>query len=218
MNLSLNQLRNMSFSNVLSYISKCSSGFNDMRDSIKATAKAIKDVDKEWLRGFWGDFKEAFANNKRFMKNASFFKKADDAWTGVLETYSEGTDKAMIKFSQKMSEATSSVKNFADLWKKSCIPTIALFVKYLLIIKGITSGIRNAISVAKLGDTIKDEAQKVHLSTTAYQEWGYVLEQNGTTMDNMKMGMRTFSNNVASGNEALKKYGITATNLDEAFE
>jgi hypothetical protein len=37
-------------------------------------------------------------------------------------------------------------------------------------------------------------------------------------MDNMKMGMRTFSNNVASGNEALKKYGITATNLDEAFE
>lgn len=78
--------------------------------------------------------------------------------------------------------------------------------------------IEAVIQAAEVGDKIKDESQKVFLSTTAYQEWGYVLKQNGVELSALKMAMRQFSQRVASGDEALKKYGITASNIDEAFE
>ena len=77
--------------------------------------------------------------------------------------------------------------------------------------------IKNAISVAAVGDAIKDNAQKVFMGTTAYQEWGYVLQQNGVNMSALKMGMRKFSQEVATGSDTLSKYGITATDVDTAF-
>ena len=77
--------------------------------------------------------------------------------------------------------------------------------------------IKNAISVAAVGDAIKDNAQKVFMGTTAFQEWGYVLEQNGVNASALKMGMRKFSQEVAAGSDTLAKYGITATDVDTAF-
>ena len=217
MNVSLNQLKNMSFSNVLSYISSCSKGITSMTNHIKdfkhAQWEAVKYTTK------------SLKNVKEFASNLSYtYKDLRKEGYGIKDALYEGFNtglpdgKDLDSMKSKLGAIKKEWKNIGKVMKTTCLPAIALMIKYLLIIKGITSGIKNAISVAAMGDTIKDEAQKVHLSTTAYQEWGYVLEQNGTTMDNMKMGMRTFSNNVASGNEALKKYGITATNLDEAFE
>lgn len=87
-----------------------------------------------------------------------------------------------------------------------------------LAIKAWKALIQNAINVGKIGDEIKDNAQKVFMSTTAYQEWGYVLKQNGIEMSALKVAMRKFAQSVAVGDESLKKYGITATNVDDAFE
>jgi len=84
--------------------------------------------------------------------------------------------------------------------------------------KAIKGLINNALQVAEMGDEIKDNAQKVFMGTTAYQEWGYVLKQNGVEMASLKTGMRQFSQLVASGNGVLAKYGVTATDVDTAFE
>lgn len=78
--------------------------------------------------------------------------------------------------------------------------------------------IGNAVDVAATGDAIKDEAQKVFMSTTAYQEWGYVLQQNGIEISALKMGMRKFAQEVAAGSDTLAKYGITAKDVDTAFQ
>ena len=83
--------------------------------------------------------------------------------------------------------------------------------------KAVRKAVNTAIEVAATGDAIKDNAQKVFMSTTAYQEWGYVLKQNGIEISALKVGMRQFAQKVAAGDEALAKYGITATNVEEAF-
>ena len=85
-------------------------------------------------------------------------------------------------------------------------------------VKAMKTAIGNAVEVAATGDAIKDNAQKVFMSTTAYQEWGYVLKQNGIELSSLKTGMRQFSQQVATGSAALQKYGITATDVDTAFE
>lgn len=85
-------------------------------------------------------------------------------------------------------------------------------------IKALKALVQNALNVADTGDAIKDNAQKVFMSTAAYQEWGYVLKQNGLEMANLKVGMRQFAQHVANGDDVLQKYGITAKNVDEAFE
>lgn len=88
----------------------------------------------------------------------------------------------------------------------------------ILAVVAAIKAIKQAIPSAAIGDQIKDDAQKVYLSATAYQEWGYVLEQNGVQISSLKMGMRQFSKAVISGDEKLKKYGITTTDVSTAFE
>ena len=88
----------------------------------------------------------------------------------------------------------------------------------MIALKGIKALVNNAINVAAIGDEIKDNAQKVFMNTTAYQEWGYVLKQNGVEIGALKMGMRKFAQEVANGSPALAKYGITARDIDTAFQ
>lgn len=87
----------------------------------------------------------------------------------------------------------------------------------VLALKAMKAYISNAIQVAAAGDEIKDNAQKVHMNTTAYQEWGYVLKQNGVDIAALKTGMRKFSQEFATNRETLAKYGITANNVEDAF-
>ena len=49
-------------------------------------------------------------------------------------------------------------------------------------------------SVATYGDTVDKTSQKLGLSTTAFQEWDYVLTLAGTSMSNMQTGMKTLTN------------------------
>lgn len=48
--------------------------------------------------------------------------------------------------------------------------------------------------VAAYGDSIDKTSQRLGISTTAFQEWDYVLNIAGTSMDNMQMGMKTLTN------------------------
>lgn len=78
-----------------------------------------------------------------------------------------------------------------------------------------------AIKAAKAGDEIKDNAQKVFMSATAYQEWGYVLEQNGVEVSALNTAMRTFAKSVPDGkdiNEEFEKTVYTIQSLTSETE
>ena len=47
-----------------------------------------------------------------------------------------------------------------------------------------------ADDVAELGNTIDKESQKMNMSASAYQEWDFILEHAGASIEGMKTSMR----------------------------
>lgn len=138
------------------------------------------------------------------------------------------TEQLKVKITADASQAKSEISKFKTQLKDTSgeagnltgalTKTAGAVGALVIACKAWKAVIKNAIDVAAVGDAIKDNAQKVFMSTTAYQEWGYVLKQNGIEISQLKTSMRTFAKQVATGSDTLKKYGITATNVDQAFE
>ena len=74
-------------------------------------------------------------------------------------------------------------------------------------------------SVAKYGDNIEKTSQKVGLSTTKFQEWDYVMNIAGTSMNNMSMGMKTLTNQLDSAKngsaDALSKFEALGLSFED---
>ena len=137
------------------------------------------------------------------------------------------TENLKVKITADANQAKAEIGKFKDSLKgavsegeaatKSIGKVTVALGSMMVALKGVKAAVKNAIAVAEAGDAIKDNAQKVFMNTTAYQEWGYVLKQNGIEMTALKGVMRKFSAQVASGSDTLAKYGITATDVDTAF-
>ena len=138
------------------------------------------------------------------------------------------TENLKVKITADASQAKAEIGKFKDSLKgavsegdaaNAAIGKLTTSLGVMLgTLKAVKAIVRNGINVAAQGDAIKDNAQKVFMTTTAYQEWGYVLKQNGIEINSLKTGMRQFAQQVANGSAALQKYGITARDIDTAFQ
>lgn len=70
-----------------------------------------------------------------------------------------------------------------------------------------------ADDVAELGDTIDKESQKMNMSASAYQEWDFILQHAGTSIEGMKTSMRKLTTAAEEGNEAFTALGISQDDL-----
>lgn len=52
----------------------------------------------------------------------------------------------------------------------------------------------NANAASQMGDNVDKMSQKLGISAQSYQEWDYVLNLSGTSMQNMSTGMKTLTN------------------------
>ena len=138
------------------------------------------------------------------------------------------TENLKVKITADASQAKAEIGKFKDSLKgavsegeaatKSISRMTVALGGMLAALKTVKALVKNGIDVAAQGDAIKDNAQKVFMGTTAYQEWGYVLKQNGIEMSALKTAMRQFSQQVANGSANLQKYGVSADNVETAFE
>ena len=64
-------------------------------------------------------------------------------------------------------------------------------------------------SVARYGDNIDKMSQKLNMSATSYQEWDFVMQHAGTSIESMQAGIKTLSNAVENGNKAFERLGFT---------
>ncbi len=76
--------------------------------------------------------------------------------------------------------------------------------------KSITDG---AVKVSEYGDHIDKMSQKIGISAESYQKWDYVMTRAGTSVDNLKVGMKTLSAAAQSGSDAFEKLGISQEQL-----
>lgn len=73
--------------------------------------------------------------------------------------------------------------------------------------------IKAAGDVSRYGDNIDKMSQKMGLSAEAYQEWDFIMQHSGTSMEALKAGMKTLANAVDSGNDAFERLGITQSDI-----
>ena len=67
--------------------------------------------------------------------------------------------------------------------------------------------------VAAYGDAIDKNSQKMGISAKAYQEWDFILQHSGSSIDAMSRGMMTLSKQAESNSDAFTKLGITQNDL-----
>ena len=75
---------------------------------------------------------------------------------------------------------------------------------------GTTTAFANGISeTASYFDAIEKKNKKMGISAEKYQEWDFILQHNGSSIESLKTGMKTLANAVESGNEAFERIGLT---------
>lgn len=117
--------------------------------------------------------------------------------------YEEGLNDAEKSASSFGSKLTSGLKTAAGV-SAGAVLTIGAAAG-----TAAKSFINSAGSVAAYGDNIDKMSQKMGISAEAYQEWEAVMQHSGTSMESLKMGMKTLASAVESGNDAFERLGIT---------
>lgn len=78
-------------------------------------------------------------------------------------------------------------------------------------------------AVAQYGDHIDKASQKMNLSAEAYQKWSFIAEHSGTSIDGLKMSMKTLATQSEKNAEAFGKLGMSYDEIhkmsqEELFE
>lgn len=73
--------------------------------------------------------------------------------------------------------------------------------------------VKGASGTAAYGDNIDKMSQKMGISAEAYQEWDAILQHSGSSIESLKVSMKTLATAAESGNEAFAKLGISQEQL-----
>ena len=67
----------------------------------------------------------------------------------------------------------------------------------------------SANATADYGDKVDKMSQKIGISAESYQKWDYVMQRAGTSVDNLKMGLKTLSQQAEKNSDSFQKLGIS---------
>lgn len=73
--------------------------------------------------------------------------------------------------------------------------------------------IEAANDVSEWGDTVDKESQKMNMSAQGYQEWAFILEHAGASIEGMKTSMKKLTVAAEEGNDAFAALGISEEQL-----
>lgn len=123
-----------------------------------------------------------------------------------------------------LSTAESSVKKAGDKltsWTVAKGQMVANFamkaVKEIAQLPSKIVGVANEISA--FGDKIDKQSQALGMTRKAYQEWDYILGQNGASIDSMSVSVKTLNNMLVSGSkegkEAMSQLGLSIDDINK---
>ena len=80
-------------------------------------------------------------------------------------------------------------------------------------IKAADSFVSAASEVASYGDNIDKMSQKMGISAEAYQEWDFVMQHCGTSMESLKSSMKTLATAAENNSEAFERLGMSQEDI-----
>ena len=172
---------------------------SDAKKEIQQTGEAVKDVggDLEQAKSAAQEFSEAF-------KQA--FKEAyDEAAEGAGEVQS----------------ATDAAGAGLDNYKKRLQERVTdtLYDYALQAIQKVLDATKQLVTeTAAAGDAIDKNSQRLGMTNEAYQEWAYILSQNGADIGTLTTGMRTLTNQIDALGSGSKTAAASFEKLGLSYE
>lgn len=128
-----------------------------------------------------------------------------------LEAAASGTDGAVADVGDAAREAGEKAEKASGGWSvlKGTLADLAASA-----IKTAASAISDTAQemitgAAEYGDTIDKMSQKMGMSSDAYQEWDFVLQHCGASIESLKPAMKTLATAAESGSDAFAQLGIS---------
>ena len=116
-------------------------------------------------------------------------------------------------------DKTEFEKQVADLSSVSKQATLAFAGAAAGAVAISTAIWETASAAAEAGDRIDKMSQRVGLSREKFQEWDYILAQNGGNIESLQMGIKSLTDKIdlaLTGNEsAIKSFGSLGISLDD---
>lgn len=128
-----------------------------------------------------------------------------------LEAAASGTDDAVADVGNAAREAGEKAEKASGGWsvlKGALADLAASAIKTAASAIGDT-GKEMITGAAEYGDTIDKMSQKMGMSSDAYQEWDFVLQHCGASIESLKPAMKTLATAAESGSDAFAQLGIS---------
>jgi phage-related protein/uncharacterized protein YoxC len=195
---------------------------------------------------------ESFGENDKRTKAWQIQLNNANADLNKMEKELDDNNKALDAASDGFDDAGKEAEKFGDEIKdsaKAADDAGGKFEKLGSVMKGVAAGIGVAMAAigtaavgagkklydmandaAAAGDEVDKASQRLGLSRQGYQEWDYVLSQNGASISSLETGMKKLNNTVddavsgsASATEKFERLGISMEDLqgksrEEVFE
>lgn len=117
-----------------------------------------------------------------------------------LRKISENTEKAqgkLGKLREKLRNVSASMKTAGAKIGKFAKGVSVAFTATAAVIGAVSGAlIRGAKQVSDFGDRIDKMSQKIGMSRKNFQEWDYIMSQNGGDVETLKMGFKTLTTQI----------------------
>ena len=89
------------------------------------------------------------------------------------------------------------------------VGAVAMAATTTAVVAGSAAFVNGVSDVAEYADNIDKMSQKLGMSAEAYQEWDFIMQHAGTSIESMQASMKTLASAAESGNAAFETLGMT---------
>ena len=132
------------------------------------------------------------------------------------------------QYDEGLKNAESSANSFGSVLSTGLsaaagVATAAIAATTTAVVAGSAAFVNGVTSTASYADSIDKLSQKMGFGIESFQEWQYVAQISGTSMESLKAGMKTLATAVETGSDAFDKLGLSQEQLasmsqEEVFE
>ena len=124
------------------------------------------------------------------------------------------------EYDKGLESAESSASSFGANLKKGIgvaagVTTAAITATTAATVAGTKAFVEGVSNVAEYGDRIDKLSQKMNMSAQGLQEWDFVMQHCGTSIESMQASIKTLSNAAETDSEAFEQLGISQEQIAE---
>lgn len=182
-----------------------------------AAAEAEKKL--EILKSQQDAVNQAFSSGNMDASAYREYQRQIEACEATIRRYQQAQDDAS-KSENNLAAASESVsKGLTVAAAAGKAAAAAIAAVGAAAVAGAKKLVDMAAETAAAGDRIDKQSQRLGMSAEAFQEWDYIMSQNGATIDNLKTGLNKLNNLVDDAkngsSSAAETFGRLGLSMDE---